>query len=385
MNSTPDGDYQTYRAENGAFIREHFFGRDPRTRKMVEDLSDDQIWSLKRGGHDYRKVFAAYSAATQHTGQPTVILAKTIKGYGLGANFAGRNATHQMKKLSLDDLKTFRDGLRIPISDAQLESDPYLPAVLPPGAGQRGDPVPARAAARPRRVGAAAPHPLVGHRAAGRRGLQAGEEGLRQAADRHHDGVRPDPQGPDAGQGVRPPDRADHPRRGAHVRDGLVLPDDQDLQPARAELHLGRPRADARVQGVGPGPDPARRHQRGRLDRRVHRRRHVVRDARRADDPDLRLLLDVRVPAHRRLDLGGRRPDEPRLPDRRHRRPHHAHRRGPAARRRPLAAAGVHEPGRRVLRPGVRVRDRAHHARRPGADVRPRHRRRPLRATSCTT
>ena len=134
MNSTPDGDYQTYRAENGAFIREHFFGRDPRTRKMVEDLSDDQIWSLKRGGHDYRKVFAAYSAATEHTGQPTVILAKTIKGYGLGANFAGRNATHQMKKLTLDDLKTFRDGLRIPVSDAQLEENPYLPPYYHPGA-----------------------------------------------------------------------------------------------------------------------------------------------------------------------------------------------------------------------------------------------------------
>jgi pyruvate dehydrogenase E1 component len=134
MNSTPDGDYQTYRAENGAFIREHFFGRDPRTRKMVEDLSDDQIWSLKRGGHDYRKVFAAYDAAVQHTGQPTVILAKTIKGYGLGANFAGRNATHQMKKLTLDDLKTFRDGLRIPVSDAQLEENPYLPPYFHPGA-----------------------------------------------------------------------------------------------------------------------------------------------------------------------------------------------------------------------------------------------------------
>jgi pyruvate dehydrogenase E1 component len=133
MNSTPDGDYQTYRAENGAFIREHFFGRDPRTRRMVEQMSDDQIWSLKRGGHDYRKVYAAYDAATSHTGQPTVILAKTIKGYGLGANFAGRNATHQMKKLTLDDLKTFRDGLRIPISDEQLESDPYLPPYYHPG------------------------------------------------------------------------------------------------------------------------------------------------------------------------------------------------------------------------------------------------------------
>ncbi len=79
MNVTPDGDYQTFRAENGAYIREHFFGRDPRTAKMVSKMSDEDIWQLKRGGHDYRKVYAAYRAAMEHTGQPTVILAKTIK------------------------------------------------------------------------------------------------------------------------------------------------------------------------------------------------------------------------------------------------------------------------------------------------------------------
>ncbi|HET6393236.1 MAG TPA: pyruvate dehydrogenase (acetyl-transferring), homodimeric type, partial [Blastococcus sp.] len=89
--------------------------------------------NLKRGGHDYRKVYAAYAAATQHHGQPTVILAKTIKGYGLGAHFAGRNATHQMKKLTLDDLKTFRDSQRIPISDRKLEENPYLPPYYHPG------------------------------------------------------------------------------------------------------------------------------------------------------------------------------------------------------------------------------------------------------------
>jgi pyruvate dehydrogenase E1 component len=134
MNSTPDGDYQTYRANDGAFIREHFFGRDPRTRKMAESLSDDDIWKLKRGGHDYRKVYAAYKAAMEHTGQPTVILAKTIKGYGLGPHFSGRNAAHQMKKLTLADLKGLRDTLRIPISDEQLEADPYLPPYYNPGA-----------------------------------------------------------------------------------------------------------------------------------------------------------------------------------------------------------------------------------------------------------
>ena len=134
MNSTPDGDYQTFRANDGAYVREHFFGRDPRTRKLVENWSDDDIWwKLKRGGHDYRKVYAAYKAATEHVGQPTVILAHTIKGYSLGTHFAGRNATHQMKKMTLEDLKQFRDSLKIPISDEVLEADPYLPPYYHPG------------------------------------------------------------------------------------------------------------------------------------------------------------------------------------------------------------------------------------------------------------
>ncbi len=133
MNVTPDGDYQTYKANDGAYVREHFFGRDPRTKALVEPMSDERIWGLRRGGHDYRKVYAAYAAALEHHGQPTVILAKTIKGYGLGPHFAGRNATHQMKKLSLADLKQFRDELRIPVSDATLEADPYLPPYYHPG------------------------------------------------------------------------------------------------------------------------------------------------------------------------------------------------------------------------------------------------------------
>ena len=116
MNTTPDGQYQTYTVESGAYIREHFFGGDPRLRKMVEDLSDDDLRRLSRGGHDYRKVYAAFKAARDHVGQPTVILAKTIKGWTL-ESFEGRNATHQMKKLSTDDLKAFRDRLYLPISD----------------------------------------------------------------------------------------------------------------------------------------------------------------------------------------------------------------------------------------------------------------------------
>ncbi|MFB9909116.1 pyruvate dehydrogenase (acetyl-transferring), homodimeric type [Allokutzneria oryzae] len=131
MNTTPDGDYQTYKANDGAYVREHFFGRDPRTKELVQPLTDEEIWNLKRGGHDYRKVYAAYKAATESNGQPTVILAKTIKGYGLGPQFEARNATHQMKKLN--DLKLFRDLQRIPITDEELERDPYLPPYYHPG------------------------------------------------------------------------------------------------------------------------------------------------------------------------------------------------------------------------------------------------------------
>jgi pyruvate dehydrogenase E1 component len=133
MNNTLDGDYQTFKANDGAYVREHFFGRDPRTKALVEKMTDDEIWALKRGGHDYRKLYAAYAAAMAHTGQPTVILAHTIKGYGLGSGFAGRNATHQMKKLKGDDLKTLRDELHIPFTDEQLDADPYVPPYYHPG------------------------------------------------------------------------------------------------------------------------------------------------------------------------------------------------------------------------------------------------------------
>ena len=133
MNRTPDGDYQTYKAENGAYVRENFFGRDPKALAMVAHMTDDEIWNLKRGGHDYRKVYAAFKAAMEHKGQPTVILAKTVKGYGLGPSFEGRNATHQMKKLTLENLKAFRDDMRIPVSDAALEADVYQPPYYHPG------------------------------------------------------------------------------------------------------------------------------------------------------------------------------------------------------------------------------------------------------------
>ncbi|MBA3419095.1 MAG: pyruvate dehydrogenase (acetyl-transferring), homodimeric type [Geodermatophilaceae bacterium] len=131
MNTTPDGDYQTYKSEHGGFVREHFFGRDPRTLKMVEHMNDAEVWNLQRGGHDYSKVYSAFQAAVAHTGQPTVIMAKTIKGWTLGSHFEGRNSTHQMKKLTAEDLKAFRDRLYLDIPDEALDSK--LPPYYKPG------------------------------------------------------------------------------------------------------------------------------------------------------------------------------------------------------------------------------------------------------------
>jgi pyruvate dehydrogenase E1 component len=131
MNTTPDGQFQTYSVETGNYIREHFFGDDPRLRKVVEHMSDDDISKLSRGGHDYRKVYAAFKAAREHVGQPTVILTHTIKGWTLGPDFEARNATHQMKKLTKAELKEFRDRLYLEIPDSALEAE--LPPYYHPG------------------------------------------------------------------------------------------------------------------------------------------------------------------------------------------------------------------------------------------------------------
>jgi pyruvate dehydrogenase E1 component len=126
MNKTPDGDYQTYKGESGSYVREHFFGRDPRCAALVAHMTDDEIWALQRGGHDYRKLYAAYKKATSHNGRPTVILAKTVKGWTLGSSFEARNSTHQMKKMTAEDLVAFKNRLGIPLADELID------AKLPP-------------------------------------------------------------------------------------------------------------------------------------------------------------------------------------------------------------------------------------------------------------
>jgi pyruvate dehydrogenase E1 component len=125
LNETVDGDWQKYQVESGAYIRENFFGTSPKLKALVEHLSDDDLRHLRRGGHDYRKVYAAFKLATEHKGEPTVILAKTVKGWTLGEKIEARNVTHQTKKMSEEELKIFRDNLDLPITDEQLKDPPY--------------------------------------------------------------------------------------------------------------------------------------------------------------------------------------------------------------------------------------------------------------------
>ena len=125
MDEAVDGDYQNYKSRDGAYTREHFFGKYPELLRLVEDMTDEDIYRLNRGGHDPYKVYAAYDAATKHKGQPTVVLAKTVKGYGLGLAGEAQNYTHQVKKLDLEALKDFRDRFDIPLSDKALKDLPY--------------------------------------------------------------------------------------------------------------------------------------------------------------------------------------------------------------------------------------------------------------------
>jgi pyruvate dehydrogenase E1 component len=125
MEEAVDGEYQNYKAKGGKYTREHFFGKYPETAAMVEDMSDEEVWLLNRGGHDPQKVYAAYHEAMTHAGEPTVILAKTVKGYGMGDAGEAQNITHQQKKMDIDSIRQFRDRFKIPIADDDLEGMPY--------------------------------------------------------------------------------------------------------------------------------------------------------------------------------------------------------------------------------------------------------------------
>src|ERR671933_2070224 len=120
MEEAVDGEYKDFKSKNGAYVREHFFGKYPELLEMVSGMSDDDIWALNRGGHDPQKVYAAYAAAVAHTGQPTVILAKTIKGYGMGEAGEGQNITHQQKKMTEKALLKWRDRFGLELTDDEV-------------------------------------------------------------------------------------------------------------------------------------------------------------------------------------------------------------------------------------------------------------------------
>ena len=261
---------------------------------MVEHLSDDDLRQLRRGGHDYRKLYAAYATAVELKGAPVVILAKTVKGWALGQTFEGRNVTHQMKKLSEEELRKFRDRLELPIEDEEI-TEGCAPYYHPGKDSQEIQYMIARrhdARGVPSRSAVVTAKKLELPKADLYEEFAAGLEASRL----DDDGVRPTAPQAAARQEGRRARRPDHPRRGSHVRDGVAVPRVQDLCGARPAVRPGRLGAPPRVSRRQGGTDPRRGDHRGRFDGLVHRRRDVVRDARRDDDPVLHLLFDVRLP-----------------------------------------------------------------------------------------
>ena len=340
MGEIVDGQYQKYAVESGAYVREHFWGADPRLLDMVKHLSDDQLKKMTLGGHDPIKVYNAYKAAVEHKGAPTVILARTIKGYGLGEAGEGKNITHQQKKMNEDELRAFRTRFGIPISDAEISKTPfYRPAE---------DSVEIKYMRERRKaLGGYVPTPQGPQRSRSRRSASELFEEFHKGTDGRKASttmvfvrlLSKLLRDKELGQLVVPivPDEARTFGMEALFRAG------RHLLARRPGLRAGRHGHAPLLQGSVRRPDSRRRHHRGRIDVVVHRRRHRLRDARRQHDPVLHLLLDVRLPADRRSDLGGRRFADARLPARRHRRAHDARRRRAAApgRQQPAVRAGL--------------------------------------------
>ncbi len=368
MNSTPDGQFQTYSVESGAYTREKFFGADPRLLQMVEHLSDEQIRSLPRGGHDYRKVYAGFDAATRTSGQPTVILAHTIKGWTLGKEFEGRNATHQMKKLSKGELKVLRDRLFIDISDRALESD--LPPYFHPGANsaeieymneRRG-----RSAARcPRRVVRKQSLPLPASstyddlkKGSGKQPVATTMAFVRLLKDLMKDkgiGSRIVPVIPDEARtfgidAMFPSAKIYSPfgQRYEAVDRNLLLSYKESEQ--GQILHEGITEAGSMASVIAAGTSYAT-HGEPMIPVYVF---YSMFGFQRTGDQ----MWQMADQLGRGFLLGATAG------------PHHAERRGPAAPGRPQPAARLHQPGGRRLRPRLRLRGRLHHRGRAAPDVR---------------
>jgi homodimeric-type pyruvate dehydrogenase E1 component len=259
MQEVVDGEYQRYVVEDGAYLRKHFWGADPRLLEMVSHLSDSELKHLRVGGHDPIKVYNAYRAATTTKGMPTVILARTIKGYGLGEAGEGKNITHQQKKLNESDLKTFRDRFGVPIPDDAIADAPFYRP-------DEDSPEVTYVKARRKALG--------GFRAEARGGGAGDQAGdarhLRRVLRRqrsqgvHDDGVREDAGEDAARQGDRQARGANRPGRSAHVRHGVALPRRRHLLEHRPGLRAGGHGHAALLQGSERRTDPGRGHHRSR-------------------------------------------------------------------------------------------------------------------------
>ena len=300
MNSTVDGEYQRYATESGTYIREHFFGPDRRLRAMVDDYGDADLANLPRGGHDHEKLYAAYKAATDNAGSPTVILAKTIKGWSLGRGFEGRNATHQIKKMTTRQLLELRDRLRLweQIPESALTDDDAPPYYRPPP--DTDEMVYMRR--RRQALDGALPSRIVRDRRPlrqpDRKIFATFDEGSgdREVSTRWRSTtlLRSLLRDKDFGARVAP----DRRRRGSHLRDGprcsgssrSYAPHGQLYEPVDHDLLLSYSEdTDGQIleEGITGGG----------LTGGVDRRRHQLRQPGRADGADVHLLLHVRLPA----------------------------------------------------------------------------------------
>ena len=365
MMEVPDGQYQKYVVSSGDYIRQDFFGKYPELLELVKTYSDEKLEKMRRGGHDPEKVYAALKAAVECKEKPTVILAKTIKGYGLGEGGEGRNMTHNQKKLNEDELREFRTRFGIPISDERVSEAPFYrpPEDSPEMVYLRerrkalGGPMPSRSI---KPVTLQVPR-LADHEKTMAKLVSKGpgkEMSTTMGFVRLLSDLLRDKQIGNNIVPIVPDESRTFGMEGLFRQVGIYSHVGQNLR-------AGRFRSNCVLQGGQRRPALRRGHHRSRFDVIVHRRRHRLFLPRREHDPDVHLLLDVRLPADRRFDLGRCRCPRKGFHPRRHRRPHDAQRRRLAAPGRPQPSQRNRIPNRTRLRPSLRLRNGRHCVRWP--------------------
>ena len=353
MEECVDGEYQDFRSKDGAYIRKHFFGRYPETAAMVEDWTDAEIWSLTRGGHDPLKVYAAYKAAVEHKGQPTVILAKTVKGYGMGSAGEGQMIAHQAKKLGDDALARFPRPLRDsghrrgPARSCRSCASPKTSKEMQYLRARRealGGYLPAR-----RRTSAPlAVPPLSAFDALLKATAEGREISTTMAFVRILTALLRDKELGPRVVPIVPDESRTFGMEGLFRQVGIFSQVGQLYRPQDAD-QLMYYREDTKGQILQEGINEPGAMASFIAAGTSYSTSNVP------DDPVLHLLFDVRLPARRRPRLGGGRHAHPRLPDRRHVGPHHAQRRGAAARGRAQPRAGLDHSELRHLRSDLRL------------------------------